>query len=81
MESISNKTGKKFTGKFAGLAVKIGLATPSGETVELSAEELKIKQEKEAEKQRIIAEKKEKAKLAKQAKKVNKTPKAPKKAK
>jgi hypothetical protein len=31
MDSISKRTGKKFTGKFASTAVKIGLATPSGE--------------------------------------------------
>jgi hypothetical protein len=30
MESVSKK-GKIFTGKFASLAVKLGLATPSGE--------------------------------------------------
>jgi hypothetical protein len=32
MESISIKSGKKFTGKFASTAVRLGLATPSGET-------------------------------------------------
>jgi hypothetical protein len=31
MESISKRTGKKFTGKFASTAVRLGLATPSGE--------------------------------------------------
>ena len=30
MESISKK-GKKFTGKFASTAVRLGLATPSGD--------------------------------------------------
>lgn len=29
MESIHNKTGKKFTGKFAETAVRLGLAKPT----------------------------------------------------
>jgi hypothetical protein len=37
MDSISVKTGKKFTGRFASLAVKIGLASPSGENTEEKA--------------------------------------------
>ena len=31
MESIHNKTGRVFTGKFAETAVKLGLATAKGE--------------------------------------------------
>ena len=34
MESISKK-GKKFTGKFASLAVKLGLATPASDEEEI----------------------------------------------
>jgi hypothetical protein len=34
MESIS-KSGKKFTGKFAETAIKIGLATASEEVIDL----------------------------------------------
>lgn len=34
MESISKRTGKKFTGKFASTAVRLRLATPSGEESE-----------------------------------------------
>jgi hypothetical protein len=34
VESISVKTGKKFTGKFASTAVRLGLATPSGDEEE-----------------------------------------------
>jgi hypothetical protein len=35
MESISKRTGKKFTGKFGDTALKIGIATPSGESEEV----------------------------------------------
>jgi hypothetical protein len=35
MESISKKTGKKFTGKFADIAVKIGIADNPGESEEV----------------------------------------------
>jgi hypothetical protein len=35
MESISKKTGKKFTGKFADIAVKIGIADSPGEKEEV----------------------------------------------
>ena len=31
MESFSKKTGKKFTGKFASTAVRLGLATLPGD--------------------------------------------------
>jgi len=31
MEAISNRTGKVFTGKLAGLMLRIGAARPAGE--------------------------------------------------
>ena len=40
MESISVKTGKKFTGKFASTAVRLGLATPSGDQAESDLKEV-----------------------------------------
>jgi hypothetical protein len=41
MESISIKTGKKFTGKFASTAVRLGLATPSGDEEEVDLKQVK----------------------------------------
>jgi hypothetical protein len=39
MESFSKKTGKKFTGKFASTAVRLGLATPAGDEEESDLKE------------------------------------------
>jgi low affinity Fe/Cu permease len=63
MEAISNKSGRKLHGKIAEILVRKGSATP---VEELSEEELRLKQEEEAEKLRLIAEKKEAAKKAKE---------------
>ena len=41
MESISVKTGKKFTGKFASTAVRLGLATPLGDEEAANTDEVK----------------------------------------
>lgn len=63
MESIHKNTGKKFTGRFAELAVKIGLAH---EVKELTEEELaKIEEEKKLLKEKKEAEKKAKAEAKK----------------
>ena len=37
MESVSKKTGKVFTGKFAEIAVKIGIADEAGEEKKVQA--------------------------------------------